>query len=186
MPPVMSYADQFQHPAAVESYEGREYGPGSYAATVWQAQLPVLERTLQEYRAAHGGPVRLRFRLRHGAGAGGAAPWVDAADGVDVSEAMVAVARGKCPGARLAVGDILTRPDLLQKEYEVISCFRFLLNAEPELRGRVLRRLREVLRAPRGMLLVNIHGNAHSLRHPGLVWRRWRERSRPTGRCSMK
>jgi SAM-dependent methyltransferase len=182
MPPLMSYSDRFQNAAAVESYEGREYGPGSYAATVWQGQLPVLERTLKAYRAAHGGPVRLLdFACGTGRVLAGLAPWVDAADGVDISEAMVAVARGKCPGARLAVGDILTRPDLLQKEYEVISCFRFLLNAEPALRGRVLRRLREVLRSPDGMLLVNVHGNARSLRHPALVWRRRRERSRPTG-----
>jgi hypothetical protein len=29
--------------------------------------------------------------------------------------------------------------------------------------------------------VVNVHGNSHSLRHPAIVWRRWRERSHPTG-----
>jgi len=182
MPPIINYADRFQNPAAVASYEGREYGAGGYAATVWQGQLPVLERTVQAYRAAQGGPVRLLdFACGTGRVLAGLAPWVDEADGVDISEPMVAVARGKCPRARLVVGDILTQPELLQPQYEIISCFRFLLNAEPALRGRVLRRLREVLRSPGGLLLVNVHGNAQSLRHPALAWRRWREQSRPTG-----
>jgi SAM-dependent methyltransferase len=99
---------------------------------------------------------------------------------VDISENMVAVARGKCGKARLLVGDVLAEPDLLQPEYDLISCFRFVLNAEPELRGRVLRRLRQALRTPDGMLLVNVHGNSHSLRHPAIAWRRWRERGGKT------
>jgi hypothetical protein len=28
---------------------------------------------------------------------------------------------------------------------------------------------------------LNIHGNSHSLRHPAIVWRRWRARSHPGG-----
>ena len=108
-------------------------------------------------------------------------PLVDSAEGIDVSENMVAVARTKCVKARLLVGDILASPELLQKNYDVISCFRFLLNVEPEIRGRVLRRLREVLCAPAGRLLVNVHGNSHSLRHPAIVWRRRRERAEKSG-----
>ena len=41
----------------------------------------------------------------------------------------------------------------------------------------LLRRLRQVLRSPDGLLLVNGHGKSHSLRHPAIVWRRWRERA---------
>jgi hypothetical protein len=104
----------------------------------------------------------------------------DTADGVDISEPMVAVARTHCSRARLQVGDVLTQPELLQKKYDAITAFRFLLNVEPEMRVRVLRRLREVIREPDGMLLVNVHGNARSLRHPAILWRRWRERSGPT------
>jgi ubiquinone/menaquinone biosynthesis C-methylase UbiE len=107
----------------------------------------------------------------------------DTADGIDISENMVAVARTKCTKARLQVGDVLTQPGLLQKEYDVISCFRFILNVEPALRRQVLGRLREVIRTPDGLLLVNIHGSSRSLRHPAIVWRRWRERN--TGANTM-
>ena len=82
----------------------------------------------------------------------------------------------------LLVGDILARPELLQNNYDLISCFRFLLNVEPEMRSRVLQRLREALRAPDGRLLVNIHGNSRSLRHPAIVWRRWRTSSSSASR----
>jgi hypothetical protein len=93
---------------------------------------------------------------------------------------MVAVARKKCRTARLEVGDILSRPEMLHKNYDVITSFRFLLNVEPELRSRVLKKLREVLREPDGLLVVNVHGNSRSLRHPAIVWRRWRERANKT------
>ena len=45
----------------------------------------------------------------------------------------------------------------------------------------MLCRLREVVREPDGLLIINVHGNSRSLRHPAMVWRRWREASRPTG-----
>ena len=182
MPTPAPYSNRFQDEAAVAAYEGGEYGPGSYAAQVWQWQRPVVEQTLKDFRAAHPGPVRL---LDFACGTGRVLSWVeglvDSADGVDISENMVAAARGKCRRARLRVGDILAQPELLADGYDVITCFRFLLNAEPELRRRVLGRLRQSLRTPGGLLLVNVHGNAHSLRHPAIVWRRRRERRRPTG-----
>ncbi len=75
----------------------------------------------------------------------------------------------------------MAQPELLQKPFDVITSFRFLLNAELGLRRRILRRLREVLRGTDGLLVVNVHGNSRSLRHPAIVWRRWRERTRKTG-----
>lgn len=175
------YADRFQQKDAVAFYDAAEYGAESYSARVWQWQRPVLENLVKDFCAAQAGPVRLLdFACGTGRVLSVLAPLVAAADGVDISENMVAVARGKCPQARLLVGDVLAEPDLLQPAYDLISCFRFVLNAEPGLRGRVLRRLRQALRAPDGLLLVNVHGNSRSLRHPAIAWRRWRERGGKT------
>ena len=169
------YADRFQPQEAVAAYDTAEYGAESYSSAIWQLQRPVLEQVVKEFRAAQTGPVRLLdFACGTGRVLSALEPLVDAADGVDISENMVAVARGKCTKARLLVGDVLARPELLQVNYDLISCFRFVLNAEPELRGRVLRRLRQSLRSPDGLLLVNVHGNSRSLRHPAILWRRWR------------
>jgi SAM-dependent methyltransferase len=171
------YADRFQQQASVNFYEAEEYGAESYSSHIWQLQLPVLAQLVQDFCAAQSGPVRLLdFACGTGRVLAALAPLVAAADGVDISENMVAVARGKCLNARLQVGDVLAQPELLQPGYDVVSCFRFVLNAEPELRGKILRRLRQLLRVPGGLLLVNMHGNSRSLRHPAIVWRRWRER----------
>ncbi len=170
-----SYAERFQQKDEVSSYDATEYGADSYASHMWQAQRPVLKQVVDEFRAAQSGPVRL---LDFACGTGRVLSFlellVDAADGVDISENMVAVARGKCSKARLLVGNILTEPELLQPGYDLISCFRFVLNAEPELRRRILQQLRQVLRSD-GLLLVNVHGNSRSLRHPAIAWRRRRE-----------
>jgi len=179
---TISYSDRFRQMDAVEAYDSREYGSSSYSTAIWQLQQPVIERILKDFRRERTGPVRLLdFACGTGRVLACLEPLVDWADGIDVSEAMVKVARTKCVKARLRVGDILAGPELLQKDYDIISCFRFLLNVEPEIRGRILRRLREVLCAPAGRLLVNVHGNSHSLRHPAIVWRRRRERVEKSG-----
>ncbi len=177
---TISYADRFQQKDAVAAYEAAEYGAESYSSSIWRLQRPVLEQVIKDFRAGRPGPVRLLdFACGTGRVLSALEPLVEAADGVDISENMVAVARSKCTKAHLQVGDVLAHPELLQPAYDLISCFRFVLNTEPALRARVLRRLRQVLRAPDGRLLVNVHGNARSLRHPAIVWRRWRERGAP-------
>jgi len=166
----------------VEAYETKEYGAGSYASLVWQWQRPVIERIIRDFRRTQKAPVRLLdFACGTGRVLASVEALVEAAEGVDVSGNMVALARAKCHRAQLQVGDILSQPELLQKNYDLVTAFRFLLNVEPALRRRVLCKLREVVREPDGLLLVNVHGNSRSLRHPALVWRRWRESALPTG-----
>jgi len=166
----------------VTAYESNEYGVQSYSSQVWQWERPVVERIITDFRRGRPGPVRLLdFACGTGRVLSAVEGLVDAAEGIDISENMVALARAKCQRARFKVGDVLARPELLEKNYDVITAFRFLLNVEPAVRARVLRQLRAVLRAPDGLLVVNVHGNSRSLRHPAVVWRRWRERSRPTG-----
>jgi len=180
MPETISYSSRFRDRDAVAAYDSKEYGAGSYSSRMWGLQRPVVEEILQEFRGGRAQPVSLLdFACGTGRVLSLLEPLVGTADGIDISEEMVAVARARCRKARLQVGDILTQPELLQKRYDVITAFRFLLNVEDDVRRRVLRRLREVIREPDGLLLVNVHGNSHSLRHPAIVWRRWRQRSRP-------
>jgi SAM-dependent methyltransferase len=178
--PSGNYSARFQEKSAAAEYDAKEYGAGSYSSCIWDMQRPVLEKIVADFRRTQPGPVRLLdFACGTGRVVASLEPLVDTAEGVDISENMVEVARGKCPQVKLQAGDILSQPEMLQPQYDVITCFRFLLNVEPELRGRVLKRLREVLR-PDGLLLVNVHGNSHSLRHPAILWRRWRERTQKT------
>jgi SAM-dependent methyltransferase len=177
---TINYADRFQPGEAVAAYETGEYAAGSYSSCIWHLQRPVLERMVKNFQAGRPAPVRLLdFACGTGRVLAVLASLVPAADGLDISENMVAVARTKCPRARLRVGDVLAQPELLSGGYDLITAFRFLLNAEPALRSRILRRLREALR-PDGRLVVNVHGNSRSLRHPAIVWRRWRELNGPS------
>lgn len=177
-----TYSQRFQDAAAVADYEGKEYAADSYSSQVWAWQRPVLEKIVREFAATRTTPVRLLdFACGTGRVISALEPLVAEAHGVDISPNMVALARPKCRRAELRVGDILAEPALLTGPYDVITAFRFLLNVEPALRRRALRRLREVLCEPDGRLLVNVHGNSHSLRHPAILWRRRRERAHPTG-----
>lgn len=177
-----SYSERFQDAASVADYESKEYAAGSYSSCTWNWQRPVVEKILADFRQANSRPIRLLdFACGTGRVISVLENQVDTAEGIDISENMVAVARGKCRTARLQVGDILSQPELLQKKYDLITAFRFLLNVEPELRGKILRRLREVLTEPNGLLIVNVHGNSRSLRHPAILWRRWRERAQKSG-----
>lgn len=182
MPLTINYANRFQARDDVASYDLREYGAGSYSSRIWELQRPLLAEILLQHQATvRHALTLLDFACGTGRVLASLEPHVAAADGIDISPEMVAVARTKCTKPRLQVGDILTQPELLQGNYDVITAFRFLLNVEPEIRRRVLRRLREVIREPHGLLVVNVHGNSRSLRHPAILWRRWRERSHKTG-----
>ncbi len=83
--------------------------------------------------------------------------------GVDVSPAMLEMARQRCPGARLLEGDITVDPQLVTETADIVTAFRFLLNAEPPLRAAALEWMRERL-APGGVLVANFHLNPRSLR----------------------
>ena len=73
--------------------------------------------------------------------------------GVDISAAMLGVARGRAPGARLIEGDVTVDPGLLTETADIVTAFRFLLNAEPPLRAAALDWMRDRL-APGGVLIV--------------------------------
>jgi SAM-dependent methyltransferase len=175
---TISYSDRFQPKAAVDSYDATEYAAAGYSAHIWRLQRPLVEKILANFQRTRTAPVKL---LDFACGTGRVLACVEQfaqiAEGIDISENMVAVARTKCQRATLKVGNILSQPELLGKKYDVITCFRLLLNLEPAMRGRILRELRQAI-APDGRLLINIHGNTHSLRHPAIVWRRWRERTK--------
>lgn len=79
--------------------------------------------------------------------------------GVDVSEPMLSVARQRCQNSLIEQNDITQQR--LEARFDVISAFRFFLNAEPSLRVEVLRNLRGML-SPGGRLIANIHVNGSS------------------------
>jgi SAM-dependent methyltransferase len=182
MPAATNYSQRFQGTGAGSSYDSGEYGAGSHSAFLWELQRPVLAETVRQLRAEARRPLSLLdFACGTGRVLSCLEPLVESSEGIDISPQMLEVARTRCARSRLQAGDILTQPEVLGKNYDVITLFRFLLNVEPEVRGPILRRLREVIREPDGLLVANVHGNSRSLRHPAIVWRRWHAHSQPGG-----
>jgi SAM-dependent methyltransferase len=100
---------------------------------------------------------------------------VDDTTGVDVSPDMLAIARERCRRSRLLQQDVtVARPEGFDGAVQLVTAFRFFLNAEPALRRNALAWIRSALTAD-GHLVANFHLNPHSLR--GTYLRiRWRGR----------
>lgn len=83
--------------------------------------------------------------------------------GVDLSPAMLNVARSTTRNALIVQGD-LTREDVLgTAEFDVITAFRFFPNAEADLRSAAITALKSHLKAD-GILVFNNHLSTASLR----------------------
>ena len=83
--------------------------------------------------------------------------------GVDTSAGQLEIARRKVPDATLVHGNLVTDPALLgDRQFDLITSFRLLLNLEPENRVPILRALRERL-SPGGHLIVDNHMNRYSV-----------------------
>jgi SAM-dependent methyltransferase len=102
---------------------------------------------------------------------------VDRSVGVDVSPDMLAIARERCPRSEFLLGDVTRGEATLEDEsVDLVTAFRFFLNAEPALRLEALAWIRSVLK-PDGWLVANFHLNPYSVRGRYLRLR-WRGRRR--------
>lgn len=82
--------------------------------------------------------------------------------GVDISEDMLAVARQRVPQAQIIQTDVTREPDAVQGNFDCVTLFRFLLNAEAPLRREVLGWLSDHMQ--RGALLIgNLHMYTYSV-----------------------
>jgi SAM-dependent methyltransferase len=150
-----SYRSSHAAPEAGRIYD-RTHEVGYYAALWSKIEKPLLQAVLQEL----GGAQRkcLDFACGTGRITNVAADYFGEVVGVDVSAAMLARARG-AHNVRLRQMDI-TR-ESLGETFDVITAFRFFLNAEQQLRKEALEAMREHLN-PAGRLVCNIQMNATS------------------------
>lgn len=97
--------------------------------------------------------------------------------GIDVSPDMLALARDRCRSSTLIRHDVThSAPTEVPAPIDVITAFRFFLNAGPQLRGDVLSWMRATL-APTGHLVANFHLNPASARG-GYLRLRWAGKQR--------
>ncbi len=84
--------------------------------------------------------------------------YVDEALGIDVSATMLNVAADKVRRSRLVLGDLTKQQMLDENSVDIVTAFRFFLNAQPDLKEEALRAIGRAL-ADDGYLIFNIHMN---------------------------
>jgi SAM-dependent methyltransferase len=138
------------------------YSTPSYDTHVWDMQKPWLRGVFASLRAATPTLKYLDFACGSGRIIVAVEDLVSEAIGVDISSTMLATARVRLQQVSFREGDILTTPDLIDNDYDVITAFRFFLNTEPEMRRAIMTDLAGRLRDTRSRLIFNIHGNRYS------------------------
>jgi SAM-dependent methyltransferase len=134
----------------------RNYAAGYYAAVYREIETPLLQKifaSLSETRSS-----LLDFACGTGRITRIAAPYFSRVVGVDISKEMLDCAR-PVGAEEFMLRDIIAKP--LKESFEVVTAFRFFLNAEPDLRRQALDAIRKHL-APNGRLVCNIHMNSSS------------------------
>jgi Predicted methyltransferase (contains TPR repeat) len=176
---------------AARSYELDLAREGLYGGWLEQRERELLIDVVDRWLGTR--PIRhLDFACGTGRIAATLQAQVASTTGVDMSPEMLTVAKDRLPQAELVSGDIVADPSILHGRYDLITAFRFFLNAGKPLRNDVLGVLRGAL-ADDGILLFNVHSNAWSLRAVSVLIRRlvlhqdwWNQLSYPTVRNELR
>jgi len=158
-----SYRQSFTKARAVSNYDERVYRPGSSAEILWRAEAAIIRRLGEEILRARKNTSYLDFACGTGRVLALLEDLAESASGIDISAAMLDRARTKCRHASLMCKDITQPAAEIEGQYDLITSFRFLTNAEPDLRLAALRQLHRRLKDD-GVLLINTHSNPYSYR----------------------
>jgi SAM-dependent methyltransferase len=165
------YRASLLDPAKAQRYERVRYGGPSHDNWLWGLEQQYLTDVVDRHLV--GRPIRY---LDFACGTGRILAFLESrvaeSTGVDISANMLELARPKLRRSELIVGDPTTDPFLVPGPYDLITSFRFFLNAQDELRSAALRVLHGAL-ADDGLLVLNIHGNRWSLRLPSVLFHRY-------------
>jgi len=137
----------------------KTYESGYYMYQWIELEKPLLKKIFQDMRDK-GMKGHLDFACGTGRIAELGEGYFDKCLGVDVSEEMLDVARSRCKKTTLLKQDVLE--ENLEDKFNVITAFRFFLNAENELRKNILNVMNELLEDD-GYLVANIHVNSNSI-----------------------
>ena len=167
-----SYRESHKYQGKGAEYE-QYYQTQAWQKFLWSREQQIILRVLDKYLA--GREVHLLdFACGTGRIAGLLEDRVTSSTGVDVSGSMLAVAREKLNRTRIIEADLTAENILKPRRFNLITAFRFFLNAEPELRRVAMRALADLL-DDEGYLVFNNHQNLSSPWTRLLYWRHLRK-----------
>lgn len=157
-----TYREVFTDRQRAEEYERSMLHSRSYHEVLWEVEKLQLRAIVDELRATH---PRIEY-LDFAAGTGRVTAFmeglVDASTAIEISEQMIAVARAKLSRTTLVCADVTPAGAPVEGAYDLITAFRFVLNAEPRLRLAGLKALAARLRDRTSLLVFNNHGHLPS------------------------
>jgi SAM-dependent methyltransferase len=162
----MTYRDTFSDDSVPIQYDGVEYSDASYGSVLWRLERAQINRILDCQTGTHQFTY-LDFACGTGRVLSHVSTLASSSTGIEISAAMAAVAASRVPLAKILVADITAPSADVEGAYDVITAFRFILNAEPELRSAAFRALRQRMGSSSAILIFNNHGNL--LSHKALM-----------------
>jgi ubiquinone/menaquinone biosynthesis C-methylase UbiE len=155
----ISYRESHKYEAKGTEYEAY-YRNKTWQKFLWSREQQIIMKILKKYFA--GKEVNL---LDFACGTGRITELLEnhvkTSTGIDVSSSMLAIAKGKLKRTELIEADITAENILKPRKFNLITAFRFFLNAEPELRSAAIKALVELLDED-GYLVFNNHQNSGS------------------------
>ena len=142
-----------------------------YRAMIWRLEQRLLLKLVRKHFVAEP-PRYLDFACGTGRILGYLSPYCRSAVGVDVSASMLDVARRTGTRAEILEADITRCDELCEREFDLITAFRFFPNAEQQLRQEAFGALARHL-SGEGILVFNNHKNDRSLRRRLGSAKRW-------------
>jgi Methylase involved in ubiquinone/menaquinone biosynthesis len=134
---------------------------GSYPHLVWQFESGILTNIITS--RFRGRPFRhLDVACGTGRIVEHVLPFTQQSCGIDISASMLARARTRMNDVAFIRGDFAAPNPPFKQTFDLITCFRFFLHAEPHLRSGVAANARKLLK-PNGVFVFNNHRNYHSL-----------------------
>ena len=157
----MSYRQSHQYAAKGAEYE-RHYETQAWERFLWSREQEILLEILEKYVAGRDVHL-LDFACGTGRITSLLEDRVETSTGIDISGSMLAIARKKLKRTEIIKADITVDNVLKPRTFNLITAFRFFLNAEPELRSSAVRELTDLLTED-GCLVFNNH------HHLGSPW----------------
>ncbi|GGQ65873.1 methyltransferase domain-containing protein [Couchioplanes azureus] len=161
------YTKVFQDPEAVDKYEHVTYAPDSYASQINERQQAYLRKLVQREFGARL-PVQHDFACGTGRAIRTLHGLVREAHGYDTSAEMMAKAEevgSRAQWHQIPPDGPVPNP-VPAGHPAIVTMFRLLLNVDEAVRDRAVAFAAKALPTPdAGLLVVENHGNAGSLRH---------------------
>lgn len=168
------YADLHKADWIPVHYDEVMYGQDGYDSFVWSVYKPYLVRIFRDLARKHRRLKYLDFACGTGRIISALEHLATESVGLDISPQMLDLARPKVSSSTLTCGDILEDPGVVDRDYNVITAFRFFLNTEPRMRALIMHALAAHLADGDSRLIFNVHGNRWSWMSMQVLYRRIR------------